>query len=135
MSQNKELFTKFVKTGVLPREQVKNQRAAVQALMRSHFVRKAHKKGHVFYELTENALPLLDHYRKQLLEDAQLQRALHPRRSAFYDALLTDLRFFDTTKPEAKQFQFLGDWRLTNPPLPAQLHLAQLRYYQAKGLA
>lgn len=135
MSQNRDLFTKFVKTGVLSREQVKNQLAAVQALMRGHFVRKAHKKGFVFYELTENALPLLDHYRKQLLEDVQLQRALHPRRSAFYDALLTDLRFFDTTKPEAKEFQFLGDWRLNNPPLPAQLHLAQLRYYQAKGLA
>lgn len=135
MPQNDDLFIKFVKTGVLPREQVKNQMVAVRALMRNKFVRKVHKKGYVFYELTEVTLPLLEHYRKQLFEGAQLQRALHPRRRSFYDALLTDLRFFDTTKPGAKQFQFLGDWRLNHPPLLAQLHLAQLRYYLSKGLA
>ena len=103
--------------------------------MREGLVKKVYKKGKVFYELTEAALPLLDGYRKMLLEEAQLNYQLYPRRRSFYNALLEDVRFLDTFKPDAQNFQFLGDWRLHESPLPSQLQLAQWRFYQKENVA
>lgn len=106
----------------------------VRALARDGVVRKACKKGRVFYELTEQAVSLLEGYRHKLLAEAQLNFQLYPRRYLFYTALLEDLRFLDTSNPDASSFQFLGDWRLKEPPLVSQLQLSQRRFYEKMGL-
>lgn len=128
------VFDKMRVFGVVPRSMVKNQLTAVAALCRAGVARKAYKRGRVFYELTEKALPALNAARLKLRAEAELRRQLYPRRTAFYSALLEDLRFFDTTKEEAAVFRFLGDWQLRHPPVKSQLQLAQWRYYAQQGL-
>lgn len=122
------ILKRFARFGVMHREAVKNDPAALKHLLNQGFARKAYRSGRVFYELTEKALPLLECQRKKLLEDARMQ-ALIDERSAVHCALLDDVRFLDEKDPEAQKFIFLGDWQLKKPVVPAQLLLAQLRFY------
>lgn len=128
------LLEKLSVFGVAGRNMVKNDLEAIRALIRSGYVKKAYKKGGVFYELTEDALPLLDARRKILQQLAELKCRLYPRRQSFYRALLEDVRFLDPAKKEANKFLFLGDWQLNRPPVKAQLLLAQHRFYLNRGL-
>jgi hypothetical protein len=127
------LLKKFTSSGVLTRDRVKNDLKEVTSLVRHGLVKKVYKQKRVFYELTVEALSLLNHVRLELLEEAALCSKLYPRRKEFYLALLQDVRFFDTSKKEAKNFMFLGDWRLNMPPTQSQLELSQLRFYQEQG--
>lgn len=135
MNNQLNIFSKFVAFGVVTRAQVKNNLSQLSTLIRARLVKKVYKKGRVFYELTERAVPLLDNYRKKLLEEARLNYQLYPRRRPFYNALLEDVRFLNTSKADAHNFQFLGDWRLQEPPLLPQLQLAKWRLYQEMGLS
>ena len=123
------LVSKLSHYGVLSRLEVKNNASALNYLSRANYVQKVHRKKQVFYELTPQALPLLDEYRQFLLQLAKTYAQLHPR-SVFYRSLLEELRFFDDKKKEAKQFLFLGDWQLQTPPSRYQLELAKNRYYE-----
>lgn len=123
------LMARFAHHGVLHREEVKNNLPTVNKLMRNGFVQKTYKSGRVFYELTEKALPLLEHHRKKLLEEVKM-RALLESRNTFYPSLLDDVRFLDEKKAEAKEFLFLGDWQLNRPVVLPQLELAKLRFYE-----
>jgi hypothetical protein len=123
------IVKRFSRHGVLHREAVKNDRVALGRLVRKGFVRKAYRSGRLFYELTEKALPLLEGQRMKLLEDARMH-ALIEGQSAFFRALLEDVRFLDEASPEAEAFVFLGDWQLNRPVVPAQLELARLRFYR-----
>ena len=134
-SMGSDLFAKLAKLGVVPREQVKNNLKEATALVRHGLLKKVYRKKRVFYELTEDSLPLLNHFRLKLLAEAKLRLGLYPRRKNFYQALLEDVRFLDTSKKEAEDFLFLGDWRLNMPPVVSQLKLSQLRLYQEEGLA
>ena len=125
----RNIIRRFARHGVLHREAVKNDRAALGQLMRLGFVRKAYRNGRLFYELTEKAIPLLELQRIKLLEDARMHSIIEGR-SAFFHALLDDVRFLDDTSTEAKEFLFLGDWQLTRPVVSSQLSLAQLRFYR-----
>jgi hypothetical protein len=127
------LFNKFSRFGVLPRAAAKNDGVDLKYLLKNNFVRRVPKKGHVFYELTEKALPLLEEYRQVLLHKAALQNRLTPH-SKFYRALLGDLRFLDEKNPRAEEFQLLGDWHLMRPVVSSQLQLSQMRYYREQGL-
>lgn len=128
-----ELLQDFCQNGVLHREQVKNYFSLVNRLIRSGYVKKVYKKRKVFYELTEQALPLLDCLRGKMLEEVRLRSMLGKK--SWYRSLLEDLRFLDEKKPEAKEFLFLGDWQLRRPVVPSQLELSKLRFYQKQGLA
>lgn len=130
---NYKLLSKFLPYGTLHREQVKNELLMVRQLCRRGVLKKAYHRGKVFYELTPQAVPQLEHSRKILLEQAQLEASLS--RSSFFDALLNDLRFLNEKDPHARQFMFLGDWQLTKPVVPSQLELSKLRFYQSRGLA
>ena len=130
-----DLFAKLAKLGVVPREQVKNNLKEATALVRHGLLKKVYRKKRVFYELTEDSRPLLNRFRLKLLEEARLRFSLCPRRKNFYRALLDDIRFLDTSKKEAKDFLFLGDWRLNMPPVSSQLKLSQFRLYQKEGIA
>lgn len=130
---NYRLLSKFLPYGTLHREQVKNELPLVRKLCKRGVLQKAYHRGKVFYELTPQVVPLLEHSRKMLLEQAKLEAALS--RASFFDALLGDLRFLNEKDPHAKQFMFLGDWQLTKPVVPSQLELSKLRYYQSRGLA
>ncbi len=129
-----KLLAEFSRNGVLHREKVKNNLRDLQKLLRAGLVCKVYKRGRVFFELTERALPLLDLQRKKLVEEARM-RALVEGRSPFYTSLLEDLRFFDEKKPMARDFLLLGDWQLLRPVVPSQLELAKFRYYQKEGLS
>lgn len=124
-------WRRFSRHGVLHRDETKNNLLLVARWMRQGFVKKVFRKGEVFYELTEKALPLLDEVRNLLRHQAHLCSKLSPR-SQFYKALLGDIRFLDDSKIESSDFLFLGDWRLVPPPNRYQLELSQLRYYQAR---
>lgn len=126
------LLSKFFHYGVLHREQVKNELPLVNKLCRFGVLAKTYHRGKVFYELTPHSIPLLEHSRKILLEQAQVEAA--SSRSSFFDALLGDLRFLNEKDPRAKQYMLLGDWQLTKPVVPSQLTLSKLRYYQDRGL-
>ena len=128
------LLKKFVLHGVLEREKVKNEMPVVRSFVRRGLSRKVYIKGRVFYELTEKALPMLDHFRLMLLNEAKLKNIVFPRRSHFYQALLEDVRFLDVADKEAKDFLFLGDWQLCREPVWSQLQLSQYRYYCDRGL-
>lgn len=128
------LFSKFAPFGVVDRAQVKNDLSVVRSLIKEGLVRKAYKRGKVFYELTEKSLPLLEDYRKKLLAEARLNYRLFPRRRQFYGPLLEDVRFLDDSVSDAKDFRFLGDWRLQESPLPTQLELSKWRFYRERGL-
>ena len=123
----------FAHHGVVHREAVKNSPTALRRLLRSGFVVKAYKKGKVYYELTDKALPLLELQRRKLVEEVEMRRLLEPK-SLLYSSLLGDLRFLDERRPEAKDFLFLGDWQLTRPVVPSQLELSKLRFYHREGL-
>lgn len=130
---NHRLLSKFLPNGTLHREQLKNELHLVRRLCKRGVLKKTYHRGKVFYELTPQAVPLLEHSRKILLEQAQLEASLS--RSSFFNALLGDLRFLNEKDPHAKHFMFLGDWQLTKPVVPSQLELSKLRYYQSRGLA
>ncbi|MFA4972244.1 MAG: hypothetical protein WC683_06495 [bacterium] len=123
------IIRRFARHGVLHREAVKNDLAALNQLIHQGFVRKAYKSGRLFYELTEKALPLLERQRIKLLEDARMH-SLIDGQSAFFRALLEDVRFLDEASPEAEDFIFLGDWQLNRPVVSSQLELAKLRFYR-----
>lgn len=123
------LISRFSKYGVLHREDVKNDLAAVTKLLRHGWLRKMHRGKKVFYELTEKSLPLLEARRKALREEIGILAALHKPPSIFH-ALLEDVRFIDDTHKSADQFRFLGDWQLGRHVVPSQLELAKLRYYE-----
>ncbi|MDO8493829.1 MAG: hypothetical protein Q7S68_00630 [Deltaproteobacteria bacterium] len=129
------VFKRFAQFGAVAREKVKNDLKEVAYFVKLGFLKKAYKNRRVFYELTEKSLAVLDHLRLNLLEEAKLRLSLYPQRKKFYEALLNDVRFLDTTKDESKEFQFLGDWRLTMTPTKSQLRLSQFRFYQSQGLA
>lgn len=122
-----KLFARFCRHGVLHRDEVKNDLPALKRLIRGGLVSKVYKQGRVFYELTEKALPMIETFRKIILEEAHLRSLL--TKSPLYSALIEDLRFFDESRPEADAFMFLGDWQIKNPVVPAQLELAKLRFY------
>lgn len=130
---NYNLFEKLSRFGTLPRGAAKNDAPYLQYLLKNDFVQRVPKKGRVFYELTEKALPLLEEYRQILFHEASLQSRLTPH-SKFYRALLGDLRFLDEKNSRAEDFRFLGDWHLTRPVVSSQLKLSQMRYYRRQGL-
>jgi len=132
MSPN--LFNKFSRFGVLSRSDVKNDRADLRYLLKNGLVRKAVLKGHVFYELTEKALPLLDEVRQVLLHKASLLNRLTPH-AKLYRALLEDLRFLDEKNFKAEEFRLLGDWHLMRPVVSSQLKLSQMRFYRDQRLS
>lgn len=123
------VLAKLARFGVLHREALKNERVAVEQLMRRGILTKTYRQGKVFYELTEQALPLLEHVRRQLLEEVKMRAELDPK-VHLYPALVENVRFVDETTPEAEEFLLLGDWHLTRPLVPSQLELAKLRFYQ-----
>ena len=122
------ILKRFARFGVVHREAVKNDHAALKHLINQGFARKAYRSGRVFYELTEKALPLLECQRRKLLEDARMH-AIIDERSAVHRALLDDVRFLNEKNPEARRFLFLGDWQLKEPVVYSQLQLSQLRFY------
>lgn len=122
------LLTRFSRHGVLGREEVKNDLAAVRKLIRSGSARKVYRSGRVFYELTEKSLPLLDQRRRIILEEWRLRSLLDPRLVAPDE----DVRFLDEQSPEANEFLFLGDWQLKRSVVSAQIELAKLRYYRER---
>ena len=122
------ILKRFARFGVVHREAVKNDQAALKHLISQGFARKAYRSGRVFYELTEKALPLLECQRRKLLEDARMH-AIIDERSAIHRALLDDVRFLNEKNPEARRFLFLGDWQLKKPVVYSQLQLSQLRFY------
>jgi hypothetical protein len=128
------LLEKMSHFGASPRSAVRNQRSDLRYLLKNGLARKAVRKGRVFYELTEKALPLLEDYREMLLHKAALLNRLTPH-AKLYRALLEDLRFLDEKNPRAEEFRLLGDWHLLRPVVPSQLKLAQMRYYREQGLA
>lgn len=128
------LFNKMSHFGALPRSAVKNDRAGLRYLLKNGVARKVVRKGRVFYELTEKALPLLDDYRQVLLHKAALLNRLTPH-AKLYRALFEDLRFLDEKNPKAEEFRLLGDWHLMRPVVSSQLKLAQMRFYREQGLA
>lgn len=120
--------------GALPRSAVRNDGSDLRYLLKNGVARKVVRKGRVFYELTEKALPLLDDYRQVLLHKAALLSRLTPH-AKLYRALLEDLRFLDEKNPKAEEFRLLGDWHLLRPVVSSQLKLAQMRFYRGQGLA
>jgi len=122
------ILKRFARFGVVHREAVKNDHAALKHLINQGFARKAYRSGRVFYELTEKALPLLECQRRKLLEDARMH-ALIDERSAVHRALLDDVRFLNEKNSEAQKYIFLGDWQLKKPVVKSQLLLSQLRFY------
>ena len=122
------ILKRFARFGVVHREAVKNDQAALQHLIIQGFAQKTFRSGRVFYELTEKALPLLECQRRKLLEDARMH-ALIDERSAVHRALLGDVRFLNEKNPEAQKFILLGDWQLKKPVVYSQLLLSQLRFY------
>ena len=132
--QLENLFRRFAVYGVLHRDEVRGNEAAVDKLTRLKFVQKVLKRGRVYYELTPKAVQPLELHRKSLLGKVEFRSSLHPK-SKVYKALLEDVRFLNTKKVAAQEFQFLGDWQLTLPVRRHQLGLARLRYYEERGLA
>ncbi|GEM_PF-2902059 len=129
----KKFFSKMARYAVLHREEVKNDRDALNRFLHLGYATKVHKKGQVFYELTEKSLELLESYRKSLLEEVRMRALLSPW-SKVYAALLGDLRFLNSAHPEVKEFLFLSDWQLQRHVVPSQLELSKYRYYEIRGL-
>lgn len=127
------LLSKWARYGVLHRDEVKNDREALNRFLHLGYASKVHKRGQVFYELTEKSLELLESYRKTLLEELHMKSLLSPW-SKFYSALSGDLRFLNSEHPEAEDFLLLSDWQLKRPLVPSQLELSKYRYYEMRGL-
>ncbi len=123
------LIKRLSQNGVLHRDGVKNDKSAIKRLVYHGLLRKVHHGKKVFYELTELAIPVLELWRKALLEEIKILALLHKPPSIFH-ALLDDARFLDEKHDMAEQFKFLGDWQIQRPAVPAQLELAKLRYFQ-----
>ncbi|MBF0492170.1 MAG: hypothetical protein HQM15_05265 [Deltaproteobacteria bacterium] len=132
-SSDLNILEKLSLSGVVHRDEVKNYGRELKKLIKSGFVKGAWKKGYVYYELTQKSLPLLEERRQQLWHLAKLKHLLSPS-SQVYWALVEDIRFLNVKHPEAKKFQFLGDWQLKRPCVSGQLTLAQYRYYREKKL-
>lgn len=128
------LFNKMSRWGVLSRAEAKNDLLALRSLLKNNVIRRVVRKGRIFYELTEKAIPLLEERRHVLLHEAALLKHLVPH-GKFYRALLEDLRFLDEKHPRAGHFRLLGDWHLLRPVVSSQLTLAQMRYYREQGLS
>jgi DNA-binding transcriptional regulator PaaX len=126
------LIARFSRYGVLHREEVKNDLAAVTRLVQHGWLRKVRRDRKVFYELTDKSVPLLEARRKALREEIEILAALHKPPSIFH-ALLEDVRFLDDTHRSANHFRFLGDWQLGREVVPSQLQLAKLRYYEERA--
>ncbi|MCB1215126.1 MAG: hypothetical protein KDK66_06585 [Deltaproteobacteria bacterium] len=124
-----KVLSKLSNQGVVHRDQVKNDTKAVKRLLYLGYLKEVHRRGRVYLELTEKALPLLDSQRTLLLERAKLFCRLSPQ-SKFYQALLGDLRFLDSKHPKASKYLFLGNWDLKRPVRHNQLKLSQYRYYE-----
>ncbi|MFH1830927.1 MAG: hypothetical protein ABH871_09165 [Pseudomonadota bacterium] len=127
-AKKQKILARFMRFGVLHREEVKNDLAVLKKLLRAGLVKKSRKQGRVFYELTEIALPIIEQYRRIILEELRL-RALLDRGFAL---AAEDVRFLDEHAPEADDFMLLGDWQLAQPVVPAQLELAKLRFYSER---
>ena len=127
------ILQKIVQYGVVHRDEVKHDQKTLKRLLHLGFVTKVYKRGQVFYEFSQKALPLLESYRKELLEQVRMLSSLSPW-SKVYSALLGDLRFLDPKNPEAKRFLFLSDWELKWPVVPSQLELSKYRYYEKRGM-
>jgi len=125
------LITKFARFGVLHREDVKNNLKSVMWFIHRGYIQKVHRNGRIFYELTAKATPLLEHHRKKLLEEIQMLTLIDKERGQA-TALVTNVRFFDETKPGADSFLFLGDFLLTRPVVQSQLELSKLRFYRER---
>lgn len=123
------LVAMFARDGTTHREEVKNDKAMVEKLVRMGLVKKIRRNRKVFYELTEKALPILEARRKILLEEAKIMTALCKPPSIF-NALVDDTRFLDEKHAVAARFKFLGDWQLARPVTLAQLELAKMRFYK-----
>lgn len=123
------IIRRLAQNGVLHRDEVKNDMKAIERLVYHGLLRKVHRGKKVFYELTGSSVPVLELWRKVLLEEARVLAFLHKPPSVFH-ALLDDVRFLDEEHDIAEQFRFLGDWQLQRPVVPAQLELAKMRYYQ-----
>lgn len=129
MSNIINLIARFAREGILHREEVKNDKAAVIKLMRMGLVKKIHRNRKIFYELTEKSVPILDARRKVLFEEAKIMAAMCKLPSIFH-ALVNDSRFLDEKHSAAARFKFLGDWQLLRPVVSAQLELARTRFYK-----
>lgn len=123
------IIRRLAQDGVIHRDDVKNDMDVIKRLIYHGLLRKIHRGRKVFYELTELALPVLELWRRALLEEIKILALLHKPPSIFH-ALLDDTRFLDEGHNIAEQFKFLGDWQVQRPVVPAQLELAKLRYYQ-----
>ena len=123
------LCRKFSQYGVLHRDEPRGYNKDLMKLIRLKFVQKVHKKGRVFYELTEKGLDLLEEHRKMLVCELKKCTQLFPRKH-IYKNLLNDPRFIDEKDPIAQKFLFLGDWQFNRPIVKSQLLLAQNRFYQ-----
>lgn len=134
---NKLIFNvlgKFCMYGVVERKAVRNQLNILKELIRHGYVKKIYKKGFVFYELTEKALPLIEIYRYYLKVLTEIGIHFDLRNRKTYEALFGDVRFLDTETKLAQKFLLLGDWQLTRKIVSAQLLLSKHRYYLKKGL-
>jgi len=123
------IIRRLARNGVLHRDEAKNDMEAIERLVYHGLLRKFHRGKKVFYELTESSVPVLELWRKALLEEVRVLAFLHKPPSVFH-ALLDDVRFLDEDHVVAEQFKFLGDWQLQRPVVPAQLELSKIRYYQ-----
>lgn len=120
---------RLARNGVLHRDEAKNDMEVIERLAYHGLLRKVHRGKKVFYELTELSVPVLDLWRKALLEEVRVLAFLHKPPSIFH-VLLDDVRFLDEDHVVAEQFKFLGDWQLQRPVVSAQLELSKMRYYQ-----
>lgn len=135
---NKSIFNiigKLCTYGVVERKSVRNEMDIIISMIRRGYVKKIYKRGFVFYELSEKALPLIDSYRLYLKVLAKFGMHFDPRNRTTYKALLEDVRFLKTETKLSRKFLFLGDWQLTRETVFAQLLLSKHRYYIKKGLA
>lgn len=114
------LLRKLTKFGVAHRDEVKHFASLLQGLLKRKLLKKVYKKGKVYYEFTDQALPFLEDYRQGLFSRVKNLNEGFPRRKV-YSALLGDLRFLDESDPVAEEFRFLGDWQLKEPVVPSQL--------------
>lgn len=122
------LLRKLTKFGVVHRDEVKHFASHLQGLLKRKLLRKVYRRGKVFYEFTDQALPFLENYRQGLFSRVRNLNEGFPRRKV-YSALLGDLRFLDESDPVAEEFRFLGDWQLKEPVVPSQLALAKAKYF------
>lgn len=123
------IIRRLARNGVLHRDEAKNDIEAIERLVYHGLLRKVHRGKKVFYELTELSVPVLELWRKVLLEEVRVLAFLHKPPSIFH-VLLDDVRFLDEGHVVAGQFKFLGDWQLQRPVVSAQLELSKMRYYQ-----